>query len=236
MLLGRIFGRGDPGHEKNMFWIEATAEFVLVVVGILLALQIENWNQDRKDRKLERTLLEEMLSNLQSDLQDVDYNIGYNQVLIHSSEIVIDYLDSDRPYNDSLNSHFANITGGTIFVANTSAFESLESIGIDLIRNDTLRQKITSLYSGLYNYLRKLEDGIILHIQTGLNPQMAKHIRPVSQQNAVPLDPSGLKDDNEFYSVLKNNVSYLRLQILSYQRCKNRIEELIHTIEKELNQ
>ena len=46
MLLGRIFKSRDPDNRRSIFWMEALAEFVLVVVGILLALQIENWNQE----------------------------------------------------------------------------------------------------------------------------------------------------------------------------------------------
>jgi hypothetical protein len=236
MLLGKLIRRKDPGQPGDSFWMEAIAEFVLVVVGILLALQIENWNQDRQDRMLERTLLGEMRSNLQGDLNDVRYNLGAEQENIESTRIVMDYLTSDRPYHDSLDLHFARISEGTIFVANTSAFESLESIGISLISNDSLRQRITFLYSAMYTFVRKLEDFYNQGTLIELNPQLAKQVRPVSGTRSVPLDPYALKKDNEFYYALVNNLKILEYQINGYENTRDRILELIDIIEKELNE
>ncbi len=211
-------------------------EFVLVVVGILLALQIENWNQDRQDRRLEKTLLKEMHANLQSDLQDVEYNIAYNQAFHRSTQHVMEYLESDLPYHDSLSFHFSRLTPGTIFVANTSAFESLESIGINLIRNDSLRQQITFLYSAVYSYTRKLEDIVINNTLFELNTKLVMRVKPDGPDRTVPLDPGGLKGDNEFFSTLATSDQLIGFQIDSYQRTRGRIMELITNIEKELNQ
>ncbi|MCK4750644.1 MAG: hypothetical protein KAT15_26480 [Bacteroidales bacterium] len=39
----------QPGEGRTArFWISSLAEFLLVVVGILAALQIENWNHFRQ--------------------------------------------------------------------------------------------------------------------------------------------------------------------------------------------
>src|SRR5210317_996611 len=45
----------------------AIGEIVLVVIGILIALQINNWNEQRKDRIIEKQILDEMLISLKSD-------------------------------------------------------------------------------------------------------------------------------------------------------------------------
>ena len=46
----------------------AIGEIILVVIGILIALQINNWNQDRLDRNFETVMLKEVKSSLESDL------------------------------------------------------------------------------------------------------------------------------------------------------------------------
>jgi len=46
----------------------AIGEIVLVVVGILIALQINNWNEEKKLSKLEMELLSDLASDLESDL------------------------------------------------------------------------------------------------------------------------------------------------------------------------
>ena len=62
--------RDDVSPERR-FWIYASGEFLLIFLGILIALQVDNWNQNRQERKLERILLSEMLDNLQQDLNDI---------------------------------------------------------------------------------------------------------------------------------------------------------------------
>ena len=59
----------------------------MVMVGILLALQIDNWSEDRKDRYIEEQYLERILHDLQNDTI-------YFQSQISLSEINISHLDS----------------------------------------------------------------------------------------------------------------------------------------------
>jgi len=48
----------------------AIGEIVLVVIGILLALQINNWNENRKLQKEELKLLHDIKANLKATLED----------------------------------------------------------------------------------------------------------------------------------------------------------------------
>ena len=235
MLLGRIFKSRDPDNRRSIFWMEALAEFVLVVVGILLALQIDNWNQERQDRRLERVLLNEMLSNLQSDLSDVEFNISLDEDYLRSARIVIDYLESERGYHDSLSAHFGCLDIGTLFMANTSSFESMESIGIDLVRNDSLRQQITYLYSATYNFVRELEDILANLTINRMHIQLSLNVRPDNlNHRASPLDPIGIKRNNEFYSAVIYRTRMTEIQLQSYRDVSLQIRTLIHDIEKEL--
>lgn len=60
----------------------AIGEIVLVVIGILIALQINNWNEDRLDRKRERELLGSMLTDLREDLRTIDSAVRGNHFLV----------------------------------------------------------------------------------------------------------------------------------------------------------
>ena len=48
----------------------AIGEIVLVVLGILIALQINNWNELNKERANEKIILNEIRDNLKFDLKD----------------------------------------------------------------------------------------------------------------------------------------------------------------------
>ena len=55
----------------------AIGEIILVVIGILIALQINNWNENRKLRNQEKELLTQLQSEYQSNLDQLDKKIGW---------------------------------------------------------------------------------------------------------------------------------------------------------------
>ncbi|MGB5371158.1 MAG: DUF6090 family protein [Flavobacteriaceae bacterium] len=61
----------------------ALGEIALVVIGILIALNINNWNETKKDRILERSYLLNLRKDLEADIQWIDryINIRYNAKL-----------------------------------------------------------------------------------------------------------------------------------------------------------
>ena len=130
-------GKGAKKRKRN-FWLYSVGEFVLIFLGILIALQVDNWNQSRQDRKLEKVLMSEMRSNLIASQADIEYNIRMQERYLNNTQVVIDFLNSELPWHDSLGWYFTRIQAGTIFDHNNSAYESLKSIGIDLVRNDSL--------------------------------------------------------------------------------------------------
>lgn len=50
-------------HFRAQDWIAICLDFIIVVVGIIVGLQVDAWNQDRKDRIRERTSLEQLYSD-----------------------------------------------------------------------------------------------------------------------------------------------------------------------------
>ncbi|UAM99092.1 hypothetical protein K8354_04505 [Polaribacter litorisediminis] len=55
---GQAGKTGKPAFAAGKYFKYAIGEIILVMIGILLALQVSNWNQDRKDRISERKLLD----------------------------------------------------------------------------------------------------------------------------------------------------------------------------------
>lgn len=221
--------------NTNIFWIYTIGEFVLIILGILIALQIDNWNQNRQNRKLERVLLNEFLVNLKSDLRDVKYNIDYNTMLRSSNEIIYTFLEGTESYHDSLEYHFGHLYGGTIFTENVSAYESLKSIGLDLISNDSLRQQITYLYSVGYDLITSLEDIIKRFMIQHLHSEITEHIIMIEIHNkAEPLDLNEIRESNSFVENLKMHILYLNYELRAYNNVKDLILNLIEEIENEL--
>lgn len=121
----------------------AIGEILLVVIGILIALQINNWNEDRKLYHVETRKLHELAEGLEDDLEDINLNISIFEMAIESGNILLEVLQREVPYHDSLATHFAQSNFYARFIVNSGPYESLKNEGLELISNQMLRKKIS---------------------------------------------------------------------------------------------
>ena len=63
-----------PKRAKQLF-----QEFVVVVVGVFVAVAAESWWSDREDRRFEREIREDMLVELESNIRILDADIAANE-------------------------------------------------------------------------------------------------------------------------------------------------------------
>jgi hypothetical protein len=214
----------------------ALGEIVLVVLGIFIALQLNNWNADRRRGDQEVALLIEMRQNLERDLTDCRGNIASHGRWQRAQETVLHHLEQRTPFHDSLRYHYANLFGATQLTANTSAFDNLKSIGFDLISNDSLRRSITALYGERYKFLSTAEVEMDMSSQLqDLGPQMnRKLVVDELWESATPIDAGALMDDDEFKGTLRMNRWMRGFMISQYEAIEVHIINLIAMIDEEL--
>ena len=75
-------------------------EILLVVIGILIALQIYNWNEDRKKKRLEKELLNELAASLKPDLREVEINPDHHKEVMNSQNTVWNWIGSKEEITD----------------------------------------------------------------------------------------------------------------------------------------
>jgi hypothetical protein len=215
----------------------AIGEIVLVVIGILIALQLNNWNTENKAGIEEIELLTEMKFNLESDLEDCIWNINKNQELYQSNLIVLKHLEERTPLVDSLYVHYGNLLGTTTQLRNMSAYDHLKSKGMNLIRNDSLRQRITVVYSARYYYIEMKELEYDNQIQLNqVIPQLnGKIVIDTTSKTGYPIDLESLYDDNYLIGTLRTNIDAKRFMIRAYKNLAGDLQNLIQQIDTELN-
>ena len=71
-------------------------EFLVIVLGILAALAIDNWNSDRQDRQLERTYIESLLDDLRSDDQALLNTMANAEDYANSGLMVLDTVKNQK--------------------------------------------------------------------------------------------------------------------------------------------
>jgi hypothetical protein len=83
--------------KPGTYLLYANGECALVVIGILFALQVNYWNEDKNRDALEISILEELKENLLRDIQDFQININYYEKSVRSGRIIIEALMKRLP-------------------------------------------------------------------------------------------------------------------------------------------
>ena len=151
----------ESGSARK-YILYAIGEVILVVIGILIALQINNWNEERKERKMEKIVLEDIHDNIVRNNQLILSALQVFQEIDRSTVLVKNALKTNSPYFDSLSHHFSYAIrhGGFLLRLNSDGYESLKNAGFDIIQNEKLKDEILSLFEATYSkYLVELEWG-----------------------------------------------------------------------------
>lgn len=134
-------------------WIRHGFETLYVIVGILVAFSLDDWNEDRKAQDTEISILNELINGLEMDSYTLNFNIDKHNQAIKSCDIVLKALNEVDIYDDSLAFHFAAVHYYTVFASTRGAYESLKSMGFESISNKSLRFMIIDLYDQWYTLL-----------------------------------------------------------------------------------
>lgn len=227
--------------KLTKYLVYAVGEIILVVIGILIALQVNKWNEARIRYNLETDVLNEIRAGLKTDLIDIEYNIGAHQRILESQIKVLEWLNTDNPYTDTLSYHFARMNNSTVFVSNDSPYESLKQIGIRLIKDDSLRDKITRVYDLDFDYYKDhvvMYNEMVIRGWYDVNSNYFDGTRFMfnnPDNRMTPLDTVAIREENLFRhyatSVKEFNEFYIR-RIMN--RARRGAKELIEMLDSEL--
>jgi hypothetical protein len=169
----------------------AIGEIVLVVLGILIALQVNNLNEDRKLRKIEIGLLQELNDDLSATMEDLVTDID-------KAQLNFIYIDS---LYQSMTLHKIEKTSKPFLITGTSpnipllypklgAYEALQNFGINNISNDSLRRDITDFYQLHLTRLNRVE----LEVWNLANEELPAYLREISEPTSTCLDCFSISD------------------------------------------
>lgn len=229
-------------NKFSKYLIYAIGEIVLVVIGILIALQINNWYEHEKQLKLEKEILEEIKLGLESDLENITYVINKHHIFIKCQEKLIDWIENEKAYNEALVPCFKHTTWISWFLPKDAQFESLRQFGIRNISNKELSQQLTKLYDVVYEELQLWQEEArkktldFREKQSEMDLEFTKNSSQVSFE-IQPSNPVVLQSNRAFLftlrSVYETMKIYTNIRLID---AKLELEKAIRLIEQELNQ
>ncbi len=151
------------------YLLYALGEVVLVIVGILIALQINNANQDRIRADQEKKLFEQIESDLQSNLADVEDLLDKYEVSSNSADSLLKSFRTKEKVT-SFAAHVSIIHRRFFFTVASSGYSQLGSSMGNVVQNSELRNKITQIYEGDFVEIQRKQEMLFDHLQQNLMP------------------------------------------------------------------
>jgi hypothetical protein len=150
-------------NKTRKYFKYAIGEIVLVVIGILIALQINNWNESRKQSITEKEFITSLKNDLKQDKAFIEIVIKHNEPRIEAYEILNSNLhnlyNNDRNSLDSIFNIYFRIQR-TFYPISGSYESAVSGNQITVFRNKELVQEVVKLYNSTYD--RLIDNGQIL--------------------------------------------------------------------------
>lgn len=234
-------------HLKSE-WYKYVLEIIVIILGILIAYNLEQWGDTRKNKKREIEILKEFKAALNADLAEMKANIHEHENSILSSRIVLKVIKDNLPYHDSLNACFAYTHAFTTFSGRVGPIEQLKNTNLEIVSNDSLRLNIISMYDVAFIGVRNVELAILRDYEQLRDFDRlyfeAYDLEGVSTNKSVPSPFWGtmrpirfeeLKTNPEYAALLRARISnQMGLLRGTYNPIANSLSNLLNQIDQEI--
>ena len=140
---------------RDQSWFTVAIEVLIVVVGIIIGLQVDGWNETRKDRIIERRYLERLSEELVQDIDEMQYGVELANTRRAMGELLLRSLEDPSVARANPTKFITAIeqAGYTFLPAiNDSTFEEIQFAGhLGLIQNEHLRRSIAAYWVSRYS-------------------------------------------------------------------------------------
>ena len=229
--------------EKNKtgkYFKYAIGEIILVVIGILIALSINNWNEEKKSIQKGQDILVDIRENLEFNTIQFQEDIEINKNVVNSIDIILNNITVIKIYNDSLDKHFRYVNWWASARWKSSGYEALIDHGVKIVQSKELQESIIDLYEISYTEIvenARLQEGnwnAILPNWLELIYRDPSDFNSSDEHKARPFDYQEIIDSRIFRSFLTFNRSQRVYDIRVRTSMLAKHQELIKLIDKEL--
>lgn len=246
------------GIKKYILY--AIGEIILVVIGILIALQINNWNEHQKELAQEQLILQQLKSEYQKNLIQLEEKMLMRNQALESCNSLLKQIDNPKSYSPK------NIYTWLAIIGRDPTFDPIKNdiIGSEklrLIQNDSLVRFLSNWSSEVYQVqeieldFKKFRTEIIFpwYIRLGIARNLHDNIWKNGYTPTEALDkrynykfklnPSKRKidfekilGDVELEGIISQIITYHQITNIQSETLRSRIKEIIRIVESEIEE
>ena len=219
-------------NRTKKYLLYAIGEIILVVIGILIALQINNWNEDQKSRKDERYVLTEVLKNLEEDAILVKEIIAQREKAKTAIIELQKFVSSESKDTDSLKFYLVDILTFERYFPINNAYEILKSKGLQLSNNE-----LTTEISRYYDYEQPKMSNSIVDIEVTIlkvfndRNGLVRFLSLIEKDEQMvvknPNDPNFIEELSFFLIAFQDNNGGTLNKLLVFEDINNKLREQI---------
>jgi len=141
-----------PESRFGRYFFYALGEIVLVVIGILIALQVNNWNQERKDRKEGELIKQNIYEEFVKNQELINESRKLNEDALSANRLMINLVGAEKPQFAKFNLDsifYGSLMAETYLPTSNSLQDIMQSGRMNLLNNAELKNTILSWKSTL---------------------------------------------------------------------------------------
>ena len=148
-------------NKVSKYLIYAIGEIILVVIGILIALQVNNWNQSNQQKVIEQTYLTNLLSDLRDQQSSIEIQLKEEQFFFETAGYIIKDFEKNKTLtlDSTFFSRASELRSRKTFVITDPTYTDLISSGnINILQNSNLKDKLIKYYQELERIEKVLQN------------------------------------------------------------------------------
>ena len=220
-------------NKTGKYFKYAIGEIVLVMIGILLALQVNNWNEQRKLNREIADVLIEVRSNLISDSLNIHQTYIERAEDINIQSTVINALENGNIPYDSLEYHLGRVLIYRRIVLIDNGYQLMKKIGLERLNNKELKNKLMNYYT---TSIKEIYDDTAddeHEFFTVYLPYIRNHFLDWEwSERGIPADFEQLKSDQYFLTSLKLNITNIKDTLKALERGANNIKQILQILDE----